>query len=264
MRRLVRRLYYWPIDFYEGIIGKRDALTPPKGKIFIGPGDFKTIGEKLKYDFIHYGGLKHGHHVLDIGCGIGRIAIPLTSYIDKTGSYNGFDVVKEGIEWCQKKISPQYSNFTFKHVNLHNDLYNIEDAESASEFIFPYEDESFDFVILTSVFTHMQAKEVENYLKEISRVMKKEAICFATFFIIDQESNEYLKKSAQPFFPFEYDNYFLHDENVKDANIAYKIEFLEQLLSQTELKIDSKHPGWWAGREKLDCVDFQDVLLLKK
>ena len=57
LRRIVRQLYYLPIDFYEKISNKRDDITPPKGKIFIGPGDFLKIGEKLKNDFIKYGGL---------------------------------------------------------------------------------------------------------------------------------------------------------------------------------------------------------------
>ncbi|MCC6818924.1 MAG: class I SAM-dependent methyltransferase, partial [Bacteroidia bacterium] len=85
LRRIARRLYYYPIDIIEGITGKRDAITPPKGKIFIGPGDFKYLGNKLKNDFIKYGGLQPHHHVLDIGCGIGRIAIPLTEYLSSAG-----------------------------------------------------------------------------------------------------------------------------------------------------------------------------------
>lgn len=264
MRRLARRLYYWPVDVYEGLSGKRDAITPPKGMIFIGPGNFKALGEKLKTDFIRFGGLKPEHHVLDIGCGIGRIAIPLTTYLDKTGSYNGFDIVETGIDWCQKKISPRFPNFQFRHINLRNDLYNLETKVSASEFVFPYGDGAFDFVILTSVFTHMQSAEVAQYLKEIARVLRKGGTCFATFFIIDEASEQFLKASKEPFFAYEYDEYYLHDQHVKDANIAYKAEAINRMLAQAGLHIEKSHPGWWAGRQKEDCVDFQDVLILRK
>lgn len=264
MRRVARRLYYYPVDLLEGLSGKRDAITPPKGKIFIGPGDFKKLGEKLKDDFIKYGGLQPHHHVLDIGCGIGRIAIPLTNYLDKSGGYEGFDIVKEGIDWCQSRITPRYPNFRFKHIPLRNDLYNLGTNQKASQFHFPYEAERFDFIILTSVFTHMQDKEVENYLKEIGRVLKKGGTCFTTFFIIDEASRIYLGQMDEPFFKFDHGHYWLHDEKVKDANIAFTMEYVQDMLEHSGLRIRKHHPGWWAGRDRVACVDFQDALVLEK
>lgn len=264
MRRWSRSVYYWPIDVFEGLSGKRDSITPPKGKIFIGPGDFKALGEKLRSDFIQYGGLQPHHKVLDIGCGIGRIAIPLTKYIDKNGSYDGFDIVKDGIEWCQKKISSQYPNFKFIHTPLRNDLYNLSSTEKADKFVFPYPDNTFDFVLLTSVFTHMQPTEVAWYLKEISRVLKKDGVCFATFFVIDEAAENFLKNSKDPFFKYDHGEYYLHDEKVKDANIAYKIGFIDAMLKEADLTKEKLHSGWWAGRKKEESVDFQDVLILRK
>jgi SAM-dependent methyltransferase len=264
LRRVARRLYYLPIDFAESISGKRDPMVPPRGKIFIGPGDFEKLGQKLVSDFQAYGHLKPSDRVLDIGCGIGRIAIPLTRFIDPKGSYHGFDIVKEGIDWCRKKISPLFPNFTFTHVALKNDLYNLGTRQLASEFTFPYPDKSFDFIILTSVFTHMQPEEVEQYLKEIARVMDNDATCFATFFIIDEYSATFLKNSSNPFFAYDHDNFLLHDDKVKDANIAFRLSFIETLLGKAGLCIETFHPGWWAGRDKTTQVDFQDVLILRK
>ncbi len=264
MRRLARRVYYYPLDLLEGLTGKRDTMIPPRGKIFIGPGDFKQLGEKLVSDCIQYGGLQPSHHVLDIGCGIGRIAVPLTGYLDAHGTYDGFDIVKEGIDWCRKKIGTRFPNFRFRHIDLKNDLYNLQTEHQASDFTFPYPDNSFDFIILTSVFTHMQPAGVNRYLHEISRVMKPSATCFATFFIIDEESAAFIKNSKDPFFKHEYAEYYLHDDKVKDANIAFKMTFINQMLSGAGLSIRNFHPGWWAGRNKQTQVDFQDVLILKK
>lgn len=264
MRRLARRLYYYPVDLYEGISGKRDEITPPKGKIFIGPGDFKRLGEKLTQDFIRYGGLQNQHRVLDIGCGIGRIAIPLTKFLSKEGSYEGFDIVEDGIDWCSERITPKFPNFKFKHIPLRNDLYNLTTNSQAAQFVFPYDSNQFDFIILTSVFTHMQDKEVENYLKEIARVLKIGGKCFATFFIIDEASREYLGQTDKPFFTHDYGHYLLHDSTVKDANIAFTKSYIDQISSQAGLKISAFHPGWWAGRDKSASVDFQDVLIFEK
>jgi SAM-dependent methyltransferase len=264
LRRTARRIYYLPIDLIEGLTGKRDAMIPPRGKIFIGPGDFKKLGEKLVSDFIRHGNLKPDGRVLDIGCGIGRIAIPLTSYLNPQGTYDGFDIVREGIDWCKAKISPRFPNFRFTHVDLRNDLYNLGTDASASEFKFPYPHSAFDFIILTSVFTHMQPREVEQYLKEISRVLGPDGTCFATFFVIDEHSGEFLRRSEHPFFTFDHGDFMLHDNRVKDANIAFKLPFIEKMASNAGLIIEKFHPGWWAGRDKASQVDFQDVMIFRK
>lgn len=264
MRRLFRRLYYLPADLWDVMSGKKNPMIPPRGKIYTGPGDYLKLGEKLHNDMVVYGGLKPNHHVLDIGCGIGRLAVPLTRFLDKNGSYHGFDVVKDGIDWCKKHISSRFSNFTFLYVPLQNDLYNLSTEKKASEFVFPFGDKAFDFVMLTSVFTHMQENDVRHYLNEISRILKQGGTCFATFFIIDDSSMVFLKQSSDPFFTHERETHMLHDDKVLDANIAYKLQFIKQWVLESGMAIEKHLPGWWAGRDKTSCVDFQDVLILRK
>ncbi len=99
-------------------------MIPPRGMIFIGAGDFEQIGKDFRKHFIELGDLQPDDRVLDVGCGIGRMAIPLTSYLSKEGEYWGFDIVKKGIEWCQKRISPKYANFHFLHSDIYNKEYN--------------------------------------------------------------------------------------------------------------------------------------------
>jgi SAM-dependent methyltransferase len=232
--------------------------------IFIGPGDFEVIGQKLVKQFAEYGGLRPEHRVLDIGSGIGRIAIPMTAYLNEKGSYEGFDIVKKGVDYCNKNISSRYPNFKFQHIDLRNDLYNLSTDQEASNFVFPYKDNDFDISVLTSVFTHMQEDDVVNYLEQIHRVLKPGGKCFATFFIINKEADDHLSTTDDPFFTYKYENFYLHDKNVKDANIAYKIDFLEKHIQRIGLKLANFHPGYWAGREKGKCLDFQDVLILEK
>ena len=62
---------------------KKEALTPPKGRVFIGSGDFVKHGNRILSQFVEFGGLKPTHRVLDMGCGIGRLSVPLTNYIDR-------------------------------------------------------------------------------------------------------------------------------------------------------------------------------------
>ena len=77
-------------------------MEPPKGKIFVGSGDFISQEKNTLELFKEYGNLLPEHTVLDIGSGIGRMAVPLTSYLNNTSQYEGFDIVAEGVNWCKK------------------------------------------------------------------------------------------------------------------------------------------------------------------
>src|SRR5512132_200266 len=98
------------IDFRLWLTGKGDPELPPLRMRFVGMGDFRAIGEELLNLLVHYGSLRRTDRVLDIGCGIGRVAIPLTRYLEPTATYDGFDVVKRGIDWCRSHITPKHPN----------------------------------------------------------------------------------------------------------------------------------------------------------
>lgn len=261
LRRLARRIFFMPADLTNRIIYGRDKLVPPRGMIFTGGGDYVALGDMMLSSIVQLCNVSTNARVLDIGCGIGRLSRPLSSYLSRKGSYEGFDIVKEGIDWC-KKAYVDFPNFRFTHIPLQNDLYNLSSREKAAGITFPYETAGFDLVILTSVFTHMQKEDVQQYLREIGRVLKKGGSCFCTFFVITAESDSFLVKSKNPFFPYRYDDFYLHDNRVKNANIAYKSEVLEEMINKSGLVIKSFHPGWWAGLKKENCVNFQDVMIL--
>jgi hypothetical protein len=116
-RFLARRLRYFPIDVFENLSGKRPNMTPPRGYIYTGSGDFVKGGEKWLQFFIKKG-LKPEQQFLDIGSGIGRIARPLTGFLMRSGRYEGFDAVKLGVDWCEKNISKPYPHFRFQYIPL--------------------------------------------------------------------------------------------------------------------------------------------------
>jgi len=264
LRRTVRRFYYYPSDFIDSILGRRDKLIPPKGKIYIGHGDFKRQGDKLLDQLIKHANLQPEQRVLDVGCGIGRLAVPLTKYLNNQGSYEGFDIVKSGIKWCKKNISKSYPNFKFKHIDLKNDLYNLSTDKEAKNFIFPYKDNEFDLVFLFSVFTHMTPLDVDNYLEQINRVLKPNGICFATFFILNEEIKKLMDNYDGLKFIYDKGDYVLLDKKVHEANVAYKENYLKDLITKDKFKIEQIYYGWWCGRKRDKCLDYQDTLILRK
>lgn len=264
LRYILRRCYFLPSDLFRSIAGKTDPLVPPQGMIFIGPGDYKKIGQHYLEVFKQQCGLQPNHRVLDVGCGIGRIAGPLTGYLNEQGSYDGFDIVETGIQWCKKNIQSRFPNFKFIYTPLKNDLYNLDATTQAASFRFPYENEQFDLVVLTSVFTHMMPEDMEHYLAEISRVLKPGGKCLATFFILNCDSENYMQHRPNFRFEHHFGNYSLMDPKVKEANTAFQESYLHRVISDCGLSINKKLYGYWSGRPKSESFDFQDTLVLDK
>jgi SAM-dependent methyltransferase len=135
-------------------------------------------------------GLKPDGRVLEIGCGWGPLAKALEGFLSDQGSYHGIDVVEEKVQRCSL-LCPS-PNFSFKRVDVFNRNYNSESKTAASRFRFPFKDDSFDLVILRSVFTVMTAEEAHPYLSEIARVLVKGGRCLITFFLLNPESQALL------------------------------------------------------------------------
>lgn len=258
-RLLGRKIYFFPIDFYEGITGKRSKSEPKKGDIYVGSSDFIAHGIRQTTVLQKYIDLKSNDHILDVGCGIGRTAVALTNVI-KEGSYEGFDAVEKGINWCNKNISKNNPNFNFTFTPIYNDLYNSF-SQKAEDFTFPYGSEKFDKVFLFSVFTHMQVTEINRYLREISRVLKNEALCLSTFFLYDESR----KEGGTMHFPHFYDGYKLMDDKVTAANIAIGIPLLNKMAKDAGLEITEIKEGYWRNNvEKETADEFQDIVVFKK
>ncbi len=263
MRLIVRKLVYFPIDIWNSLFGKRHKFEPPKGDIYIGSGDFITQGKHQLDLLIEHANIKPNDTVLDVGSGIGRTAVPLTEYLSDKGKYEGFDVVEKGVKWCNSKIKKHYPNFNFTYVPLNNDLYNTN-TKKASNFKFPYNNNTFDKVFLFSVFTHMSVAEIANYLKEIKRVLKPDGICLSTFFTYNSKENKNSSEIIQKTFPIDMGNYKLMNKEVTCANIALSEKLLDKIIQEANLiKVKSIEGYWKNNVTKYMYNDFQDTIIMK-
>jgi SAM-dependent methyltransferase len=231
--------------------------------------DFAVTGDEFLNHFRTLGGLQPTDRVLDIGCGIGRMARPLAGFLTTPGSYDGFDVNPGGIAWCARHYrdhshSHSHSTFTFVEADLFNSRYHRAGTQSAAEFTFPYADGSFDFAVATSVFTHLLEGEAERYVAEAARTLAPGGRLFATWFLLDETSRAALAtdRAALPF-PEPEAHVSLLDEDVPEEAVAFDRAWLAEALQRHGLTLTGVHEGSWRGEHE-GAPTFQDIVVATK
>ncbi len=206
-------------------------------------------------------GLRPEHRVLDIGSGPGNLAIGLIDYL--RGTYDGIEIHPEAVAWCQHAITPRHPSFRFHRANLTSAAYNPHGHVPASSFRFPFSDQSFDFVFLGSVFTHLLPDAVEHYLHEIARLLVPEGTCVASYFLLNDQTRSGIERGTS-FMSFDVRHASglcrLHDAAVPEAAVALDEAYVRRLHAETGLQVrEIRRGGWWSGR-----AHDQDVMWVER
>ena len=118
--------------------------------------------------------------VLDFGCGQGRLAQGLLLKAADVGEYCGIDTDKWSIDWCEKWVKGDRTNFVFRHVPAHNARYN---RAAQARPPLPVPAGHFNVAFLNSVFSHMLGDDVRFYLDELHDKLQPGGIIYLTAFI---------------------------------------------------------------------------------
>jgi SAM-dependent methyltransferase len=240
---------------------RSDALVPPAHlRLYYyriwSPTAFTRAGEVARTE-LTIRGLRPEHRVLDIGSGIGNLAISLAGYLH--GGYDGVDIHPEAVAWCQRTITPRHPNFRFHRADVASRAYNPHGVVPASAYRFPFPDRSFDFIFLASVFTHMLPDDVEHYVHEISRLLAPDGVCVSSYFLLNDETRAAVD-TGHSFMTFSVQHPSglcrLHDANIPEAAVAIEETFVQRIHDESGLRIrDIRRGRWWSGE-----ADDQDVL----
>lgn len=219
-----------------------------------------------------YGGLARDSSVLEIGCGLGRIAYALHWILADPGRNEGFEIVKSKVDFLQRGFQRVAPNFHFTWANLHNSYYNPEGETKAWEYRFPYEDERFDVVFAASVFTHMLPQTTASYVLETARVLKPGGRAMFSFFLLDHYRPAVERAPgffARPDFDFDipYEDYGdafrINREEDPEYMTAYRTDLIERFAASAGLALcDSPLVGMWSGR--MHWIGMQDLVVLAK
>ena len=115
-------------------------------------GEFEAMGF-LEMETLKHFGLQEDAYLIDVGCGSGRLAKPLSEYLK--GRYLGIDIVPDLVKYARENINR--SDWRFKTA----DGLSIPEGEGRA-----------DAVCFFSVFTHLLHEQTYVYLQEAKRVLK--------------------------------------------------------------------------------------------
>src|SRR4029077_1479385 len=235
----------------QTIFGSMAPVVPPLYLMRDGTRDyveFKQNGLDAFQRFLQFG-LAPTDRILDVGSGIGRKTLPLLDFL-VGGSYEGIDPIASQVRWCVEKITPRYPNFRFQRIDVWSKHYNPKGSVKPSEYIFPFKEGEFDFVILGSVFTHMFSTDMQHYVDEIARVLKPGAKGLITFFLLNHETESLIaegKSTLKMIHEYENGSKACDPERLETA-VGHPEQFVLDMFERRGLKADIAERGSWCGR----------------
>lgn len=204
--------------------------------------------------------------ILDLGCGCGRLALPICEFLGQTGSYIGVDVWDEGIEWCKENISNVSDKFNFYTLSSENNYYfNDATSEIENSYSLPFiPPSSVDVTFAISLFTHLRYKDALNYLKEIGRTLKPDGAAYITCFIMDHYVFDYVARTGNHTAVRESgtDKECYYAYSHQDFFSGFSMGAWNAMLKEAGLWALCYETGSWA--EKPGARMYQDTFVLVK
>jgi SAM-dependent methyltransferase len=205
-----------PVDIMESVSG----LTREQDFASHGADFFLSLSAASPKPLTEY------HHLLDFGCGCGRLARLFKGHPHKV---SGCDIDRRQVKWVQENLS------------------HVEARLSSVQPPLPYDDDTFDGVISISIFSHLNEASQDQFLSELHRVTQAGGYLFLTVHgkialersVLEREVKEMisvdetlLKKAYDSFFRGEYAFILQHGHltNLKRVNRPTMVEKIQRWM----------------------------------
>jgi len=222
-------------------VGKR--IPPPDPTLHtVGCEDGGRRGGK-QLSLLKTFGLRPDSQVLEIGCGVGRLAYELSDYLDSPGRYVGFDISKTAIDWLNEHYAPQLRNFSFDLVDVQNPRFRPDGSMHPQDAAFSYPDDSFDLVVAFEVFMHMDQDGVAAYLRESARVLRPRGRAVVTFMAIYDDENP--GRHAGRDFVALGDGVYSRFPDREGWSLGYHDRVIRNMVAEAGLQVTETIEGDW-------------------
>lgn len=223
-------------------------------------GGYEPVAAEFLAFMIDLGGLEPTDTILEIGSGIGRMALGPSAYLTG-GSYVGLDVAADSVHLARSTFEGEAA-IRFQHLDLYNGWYNpngqlrTTDVRLADEV-----SDRPDLIVMTSVLTHLFPADAEHYLRECRSVLADGGAVLATAWLVNAKTRRDIlaKRSAIPF--HEVDGYWIQSADNPEGAIAQDEDFLLGAIERAGLRVERLDRGYWADQRF--GLTFQDLLILR-
>lgn len=234
---------------------------PPSLRAGVGQGDFWKVGFEVVSLVERYARIRPDDDVLDVGCGLGRIAYLLAPLLE-TGSYVGLDNVPEYIRWCSTELGLDPGRFRFTFVDVYSSMYNPSGSVAPATVRFPWADGTFSLAIASSLFTHLSAEGTANYLNEIRRTLITGGRLFSSFFVLDEVSRAAIASGpTEPRLTAGASHGLVSEASNPDAAIAFDADWLKEVFTMAGYVLEVYQPGTWRRGEG---PTHQDIVVARR
>jgi len=200
-------------------------------------------------------GVGQTSNVVEIGCGLGRLALALRRVLTD-GHYLGIDVVTDKIDFLLREMTPLAPHFRFAHVDVHSAFYNDGGLRTGSDLQLPCETGWADAIIAMSVFTHLLPNTLRAYLNEVHRMLRPGGSFLVSCFLLDKyhPGRPRSQRYSLDQFAFDHDvagtagDMCTSDPSCPEAMLAIRWGYFESLARSAGLTmVRGPLSGSWSG-----------------
>ena len=210
----------------------RQPIPPLRLMVRVGVGnniifphyEYLTKAVSLWLYFFRKGFATPDSQIVEIGSGVGRVAVPLRDFSDEEfhGYYHGFDIDPEMVRWCQEHFPAD--NFGFTLLDMHSTIYNPRGSVGSKPHL-SVADNSVDLVYSTSLFTHLLEEDVRHYISESFRILRPGKVMVMSFFCLDDLEQMQLLGGRWTF-SHRIGSAYVENKAFPESAVAYRKEWI--------------------------------------